>query len=63
MLNGTTGLVYILTQRLEIEFMQIQQDEKFHAISKTHLATIFKEYGKYTKKDFIKSMHVAFEIQ
>ena len=34
-------------------------------ISKTHLATFFKQYAKYTKKkdDFIKSMQVAHEIQ
>ena len=33
-----------------MDFMKIKQDEKFHAISETHLATIFKQYGKYTKK-------------
>ena len=45
--------------------MQIQWDEKFHALLKTHFATFFKQYTKYTKKkyDFIKSMQVAHEIQ
>ena len=34
-------------------------------ISKAHLATFFKQYAKYTKKnrDFIKSMPIAREIQ
>ena len=44
--------------------MQIQQGEKFHAISKTHLATFFKQYAKCTKKnDFIKFIQVAHEIR
>ena len=31
--------------------MQIQWDEKFHALLKTHFATFFKQYTKYTKKN------------
>ena len=44
-----------------MDFMQIQYDEKFHAILETHLATIFKQYEKYTKKNLYQ-IH-AYEIQ
>ena len=43
--------------------MQIQKDEKFHAISDTHLATIFKQCGKYTKKRLYQIHAVAYETQ
>ena len=48
-----------------MDFTLIQQDKKFHAISETHLATFFKQYGKYTKETmtFIKSVQVIHEIQ
>ena len=48
-----------------MDFIHIQQDEKFDAIPETHLATLFKQYAKYMEKnyDVIKSMQVAHEIQ
>ena len=54
-INSETG------DRLEMDFMQIQYGEKFHAILETHLATIFKQYEKYTKKNLYQ-IH-AYEIQ
>ena len=33
-----------------MDFVQIQYNEKFYAISEIHLATLFKQYAKYTKK-------------
>ena len=48
-----------------MDFIHIQQDEKFHAIPETHLATLFKQYAEYMEKnyDVVKSMQVAHEIQ